>query len=78
MIMKEGFLSYDENIGRYDVVFMDGSRHGGLYCGDTFEVFRKNSWVSTRIEYSASGMWYLAGLDRKLILNGLRVRNVRA
>jgi hypothetical protein len=70
---KKGKLYYDENSDRYDIFFEDGSRYGGLHCGEAFEIKMRNDWKSTRIEYSHDrNCWYLVKFGNEL--DGLLVR----
>ena len=65
--MKQGALFYDENTDRFDI----NDYHGGLHCGECFDVMIGGRWKPTRIEMADS--WYLVGI-RTDDLNGLRVR----
>jgi len=74
--MRYGTFYYDKSIGRYDIIFEDGSYYGGLSCGTGFEVFINNNWINTGIEYDHStNEWYLSakGLNDTRI-DGLVVR----
>jgi len=83
--MKQGKLYYDGNLGRYDILFEDGSEYGGLHCGDCFEVQLLKSasgWIPTRIEYDHGDDggevgWYLTGLENSpdyICFQGIPVR----
>ena len=54
-----------------DIRFGLEDYYGGLHCGETMEVFVKNKWIPTRIEFGQD--WYLVGI-RTASINGLRVR----
>lgn len=69
--MKQGVLVYDKLTDRMDIRFDVDSFFGGLHCGMTLDVFIKNRWIPTRIEYGDN--WYLVGI-RTNELVGLRVR----
>ena len=69
--MKQGVLVYDKLTDRMDIRFDVDSFFGGLNCGMTLDVFIKNRWIPTRIEYGDN--WYLVGI-RTNELVGLRVR----
>lgn len=69
--MQKGRLFYDAYTGRMDILFDDGHLHGGLHCGETFDVFLNNQWIPTRIEMSDD--WYLVGVKPES-LPGLEVR----
>jgi hypothetical protein len=61
---------------RVDIVFRDGTFHGGLHCGNTFDVLIKENWRPTRIEYRQSTeSWYLVGIEHDEDIIGLTVRN---
>ena len=66
-----GALVFDERTDRYDIRFDLNSYYGGLHCGEGFDVFVRDKWKPTRIEYGDN--WYLVGI-RAEDLNGLRVR----
>lgn len=69
--MKQGTLIYDEQDGRYNIRFDIADYHGGLHCGECFEVFTGGSWRQTRIEKARN--WFLVGIPAD-DLSGLRVR----
>jgi len=73
--MKEGRLFYDASTGRFDVLFEDGSKYGGLHCGNCFDVLTGAGWKPTRIEYAhgKNEGWYLIE-HRGQVLDGLSVR----
>ena len=80
---KEGILTMTCESGaqdyRLDILYPDGSYHGGLHCGHCLEVKQGKDWLSTRVEsgYDASGeeAWYLVGLYKPgEIPYGLTVR----
>jgi hypothetical protein len=73
--MKVGQLIWNASNQRVDIVFRDGSLHGGLHCGYAFDVLIKDVWQPTRIEYSwNSDSWYLVGIDRDEEILGLTVK----
>ena len=72
--MKVGQLIWDASAQRVDIVCRDGTFHGGLHCGHTFDVLINGSWMPTRIEYGADS-WYLVGISRDEEILGLTVRN---
>lgn len=69
---KIGYLVYDFIQDRYDICYNIEDYHGGLHCGDCFQVKVNNQWVNTRIELNQNG-WYLVGIDR-CNLYGLQVK----
>ena len=69
--MRQGVLIYDQDTDRMDIRFVLEDYYGGLNCGETMEVFVKNKWIPTRIEFGQD--WYLVGI-RTASINGLRVR----
>lgn len=69
--MRQGVLIYDQDTDRMDIRFGLEDYYGGLYCGETMEVFVKNKWIPTRIELDQD--WYLVGI-RTASINGLCVR----
>lgn len=71
--MKQGALIFDETTDRYDIRFDLADYHGGLHCGECFDVMIGGKWKPTRIEMNPSQEWYLVGI-RAGDLNGLRVR----
>lgn len=72
--VKKGILIYDNTQERYDIRYGIEEYHGGLHCGECFEVFINGEWKQTRIEYSwKSNEWYLVGI-KNISLNGLEVR----
>ena len=72
--MKVGQLIFDDKTQRMDIVYRDGTFHGGLNCGSTFEVLIQDNWKSTRIEFRWPDTWYLIGLKRDEDILGLTVR----
>ena len=69
--MKEGVLIYDPSTDRLDVLYAEGDRYGGLYCGTVMEALIDNEWMPTRIEYADD--WYLVGIPHES-LSRLQVR----
>lgn len=69
--MKQGALIYDKETGRFDIRFGLNDYHGGLHCGECFDVLAGGRWKPTRIEMADD--WYLVGI-RADNLSGLRVR----
>ena len=57
-MIKEGTLYYDRSTERYDIVYPDGNYYGGLHCGNCFDIFLRDEWISVRIEADNDG-WYL-------------------
>ena len=72
-LMKQGALIFDKESGRYDIRFGLNDYHGGLHCGECFDVFAGGKWKPTRIEMSTGQEWYLVGIKTD-VLDGLRVR----
>ena len=72
---QTGCLVWDTVAQRPDIRYLDGTRYGGLHCGDTLEVLIRNRWIATRIEYSHdAGQWYLVGMGIRYEFQGLSVR----
>lgn len=69
---KTGRLIYDFIQDRYDIYYGGEDYHGGLHCGDCFQVKINNVWKDTRIEMNKDG-WYLVGV-RTDGLYGLQVK----
>lgn len=69
--MKQGVLVYDKQTDRMDIRFDIDRFFGGLHCEMMLDVFVKNRWIPTRIEYGNG--WYLIGI-RSNDLVGLKVR----
>lgn len=69
--MKRGILIYDSATDRFDVLYVEGNRYGGLHCGTAMEVLINGEWIPVRIEYADS--WYLVGIPQES-LSGLQVR----
>jgi len=58
--MNEGSIVWDAVSERPDIMYRDGTFHGGLHCGETFEVMAGGKWRQARIEYRQStDSWYL-------------------
>jgi len=75
MKKTKGTLYYDLSSERMDILYEDGTREGGLHCGETFEVKIGREWIPTRIEMSwNTDEWYLVGVKNVSNLEGLRVR----
>jgi len=72
--MNVGQLIWDANTQRVDIIYRDGTLHGGLRCGNTFEVLVDDKWLATRIEFKWPDTWYLVGLSRVKDFLGLTVR----
>ena len=71
--MKQGALISDRDTGRFDIRFGLNDYHGGLHCGECFDVFAGGKWKPTRIEMGMEQNWYLVGIKTDS-LEGLRVR----
>lgn len=69
--MRQGVLVYDLERDRMDIRFNMDDYYGGLHCGTSMDVFIKNRWIPTRIEYGCG--WHLVGVETKSLV-GLRVR----
>lgn len=72
--MKQGTLFCDNEMDRYNFCYEDDGivkNHGGIHCGEVFEVYLNEVWVPARIEKGND--WYLVGLPG-LKLDGLEVR----
>ena len=48
--MKQGALIYDRESSRYNIRFGLDDYHGGLHCGECFDVFADGKWKPTRID----------------------------
>ena len=59
--MKTGTLIPQRGTDRMDIRFDLYDSHGGLHCGETFDVKISGRWVPTRIEKGKD--WYLVGVD---------------
>ena len=59
--MKTGTLIPQRGTDRMDIRFDLSDYHGGLHCGETFDVKISGRWVPTRIEKGKD--WYLVGVD---------------
>ena len=55
--MKQGALIYDRESSRYNIRFGLDDYHGGLHCGECFDVFADGKWKPTRIEMSMGQRW---------------------
>ena len=74
--MRKGYIIWDANSRRLDIMYQDGTRYGGLHCGDTLDALIDDRWHSTRVEYRHStGTWYLVGVDNDEDLLRLTVRH---
>lgn len=71
--MRTGVLIYNGNVRRFDIRFDLEHYHGGLHCGECFEVKMKGRWVPTRIEMDRERNWYLVDIPIDN-LTGLMVR----
>jgi len=70
-----GYLVWNAAAKRPDIRYPDGTRYGGLHCGNTIEVLVRDKWVATRMEYSHdTGRWYLVGMGGSREFLGLSVR----
>lgn len=69
--MQEGILVFNYDRDRYDIRFDIDKYYGGLHCGECFDVYISNQWISTRIEMAED--WYLVGM-KVGDLQGLKVR----
>lgn len=58
--MKIGTLVPEKGSDRLDIRFGLNDYHGGLHCGETFDVKVSGRWVPTRIEMGRD--WYLVGI----------------
>ena len=68
---KMGALVYDAAIDRMDIRYGLNRFHGGLHCGEQFEVLVNGRWLPTRIEKDKD--WYLVGIKTESLI-GLLVR----
>ncbi len=59
--MTVGTLVPQRGTDRLDIRFSLYDYHGGLHCGETFDVKISGRWVPTRIEMGKD--WYLVGID---------------
>ncbi len=72
--MKQGYLVFDYESGRYDFEYGIETYYGGFHCGDCLEAYINDKWEHTRFEYSHSEKeWYLVGFS-DVSLSGLLVR----
>ena len=72
LAMKEGTMFFDLSCGAFNIRFDDGTTHGTLKAGDSFEALEVyGNWTQARLERDAEG-WYLTGTNR--FADGLRVR----
>lgn len=55
----QGRLGYNSDTDRYGLLISDLWAHDGLHCGTPLEVLVDGEWISTRMEMSADGVWYL-------------------
>ena len=62
--MNEGTLYFDKSSDRYDIVFPSGAYYEGLHCGNCFDVWLGDDWISTRIEADNDG-WYLCAFHHQ-------------
>ena len=62
MDMKEGILIWNENAGRPDIRYRDGTYYGGLHSGNTLEALIQGKWRPVRVEFNHfKDIWNLAG-----------------
>lgn len=69
--MKLGILFFDHEDDRYNIRFDLNNYHGGLHCGQRFEVYMDGKW--NRTEITKGKTWYLIGIPTAN-LSGLLVR----
>ena len=69
--MRKGVLVPRPETERLDIRFSPTEYHGGLHCGETFEVLINGKWIPTRIEMEKN--WYLVGVPIEDLI-GLIVR----
>ena len=69
--MQTGVLVPQKGTDRMDIRFSLFDYHGGLHCGETFDVKISGKWIPTRIEMGRD--WYLVGVAVEDIV-GLIVR----
>ena len=58
--MQIGTLVPQKGTDRMDIRFSLNDYHGGLHCGETFDVKISGRWVPTRIEKGKD--WFLVGI----------------
>lgn len=68
----EGILVYNQIEKRYQVRYGLEEYSNCLHCGDCLEVLIGETWKQTRME--SNGDWYLVGIKRDIVLDGLKVR----
>jgi hypothetical protein len=72
--LDEGTIVWDADAGRPDIIFRDGTSHGGLHCGDTLDVMIGDKWRRARIEYRHStDSWYRVAICDDLLWLAARV-----
>lgn len=73
--MREGTLSFNFGLDRYEIAFDEGGRRKELHCGDTLEVQVKGEWRPTRVEFGGDeDDWYFVGIKNDDWSAGSRVR----
>lgn len=66
------YLGYNSANGRYGILSGDLWVNEGLHCGEPLEVEINEEFVSTRIEMSIDGEWYLVGTG----LSGINLESI--
>jgi hypothetical protein len=75
--MKVGKLGYNCDNGRYGILVCDLWELDGFRCGDTLEVWDRDTeqWIPTRMEMRWKNEWYLVDTPYSgTALEGLKVR----
>lgn len=71
-----GYLGYNSENESYGLLISDIWENDGFHCGEQLEVEVNGKWVSTRIEMSLGGEWYLVDTPYKGDLDFISARIV--
>jgi hypothetical protein len=70
---REGTMFYNAALNRFDIAYGISDYHGGLHCGECFDVLMCGKWIPTRIEYDhEKKLWYLIGLK----ISGMELKDL--